>query len=80
MNIRLNCLASVSSPPQAGQRSPCQVIGPETLLAGFAVDQRIGEILQMPARLPDPRVHEDAGVQAHHVVAAVGPCSATRPV
>ena len=48
-----------------------QLVGPEPRLAGLAVDQGIGEAGHMPARLPDPRMHEDGGIEALDVVAGM---------
>ncbi len=45
-----------------------QVVGPEALFAVPAVDERVGERLDVAARLPDPGVHEDGGVEADDVV------------
>src|SRR5438552_17321800 len=45
------------------------LVGAEAVLALAAVDHRIGEVLDVAARLPDHRVHQDRGIEAHHVVA-----------
>src|SRR6267143_4822557 len=41
----------------------------EAVLALAAVHHGIGEMVDVAARLPDHRVHEDRGVQPHHLVA-----------
>ena len=46
-----------------------QVVLPEPLVALAAFHQRVTEILNVAAGLPSARVHEDGGVQPHHVVA-----------
>ncbi len=45
-----------------------QLVGAEAALAGLAVDHRVGEGVDVAAGLPDAGVHDDGGVQAHHVV------------
>ena len=47
-----------------------QLIRPETLLAHFAVDQRIGEAGDVTRRLPDLGMHDDGRLDADDVVAA----------
>src|SRR5581483_2827904 len=46
-----------------------ELVGPETQLACAAVDERIGEAGQVPARLPRPGVLDDRGVERDDVVA-----------
>src|SRR3990172_12440236 len=46
-----------------------EMVGPEALVTVEALDERVGEHLKVPARLPDLRRHDDRGVQADHVVA-----------
>src|SRR5581483_2943491 len=46
-------------------------VGPEAALAGLAVDHRVAEALEVPARLPDPRVHEHRGLDPEDVAAEV---------
>ena len=46
-----------------------QLVGAEPLLAVAAVDERVGEGREVPARLPHLRRHEDRGVEADDVVA-----------
>ena len=47
-----------------------QMVQPPALLAvAEALHQRIGEALQMARGLPGARVHQDRGVEGHHVVA-----------
>ena len=46
-----------------------QLVGTEPLLAVPAVDERVGERGDVPARLPHARRHADGGVEGHDVVA-----------
>ena len=46
-----------------------ELVGAETELAGAAVDERIGEARQMPARLPCARVLDDRRVERDDVLA-----------
>jgi len=46
-----------------------QVVLAEALVAVGALDQRVGERLQVPGGLPDPGGHDDGRVLADHVVA-----------
>ena len=47
-----------------------EVVGPPALLAlAVALDQRVGEALDVARRLPGARVHQDRRVERHHVVA-----------
>ena len=55
-----------------------QVIGAEPALAGAAVDQRIVEILDVTGRLPNARMHQDAGIEPDDVAPLVHESSATR--
>ena len=48
-----------------------QMVGPESALAGLAVDQRIVEVDDVTRRLPDAWVHQDAGIEADHVAPPV---------
>ena len=48
-----------------------RLVGPEALAADLAVDQRVREVGEVSARLPDLRVHDDRRVDADHVLAAV---------
>ena len=79
LNIRLNSRGSVSVPfmPHAGHCASgvpghaldLGIVGAKALLAVLAVDERIGEAGDVAARLPDPRVHQDRGVEPLDVVA-----------
>ena len=84
LNIRLKLRGSVNGPlPQLGHFSLAlgggaavlglerldQVVLAEALVAVGALDQRVGERLQVPGGLPDPRGHDDGRVLADHVVA-----------
>src|SRR5204863_232545 len=44
-----------------------EVVRPEPPLALPAVDHRVGEPLEVAARLPDPRVHQDRRLQPEDV-------------
>src|SRR5205814_437838 len=46
-----------------------QLVGARASLALLAVDQRVGEGRQVAGCLPDPRRHDDRGVDPDHVVA-----------
>ncbi len=46
-----------------------EVVGAEALVAVQALDERVREHLEVPARLPDLRRHDDRRVEADHVVA-----------
>src|SRR5205823_13906056 len=46
-----------------------QIIQPEPLPAIAALDQRVGEVLDVARRLPDAGMHQDRAVEAHDVVA-----------
>jgi hypothetical protein len=46
-----------------------QFVGAEAMLAGLAVDHRVGEGVDVAAGLPDARIHDDGGVQADDIVA-----------
>jgi hypothetical protein len=46
-----------------------ELVGAEAQLAGLAVDQRVGEPLEMARGLPDARVLDDRRVQGDDVVA-----------
>ena len=46
-----------------------QMVLAEALVAAQALDERIGEHLEVPARLPDLGRHDDGGVEADDVVA-----------
>ena len=48
-----------------------QMVGPESALAGLAVDQRIVEVDDVTRRLPDAWVHQDPGIEADHVAPPV---------
>src|SRR6185437_8418200 len=45
------------------------VIGTETLLAAFAIDQRVGEVLQMARGFPGARMLQDRAVETDDVAA-----------
>ena len=75
-NIRLKLRGSDSSPPHSGHLqlalglSLAQVVlAPALLALAQALHERVGEALEVARGLPGPRVHEDRGVQGHHVVA-----------
>src|SRR5256886_12206023 len=44
-----------------------ELVGPEAPPARPAVDHGIGEVIEVTARLPDARVHQDRRVQTDHV-------------
>jgi hypothetical protein len=46
-----------------------ELVRTEAQLAGAAVDERIGEALDVTRRLPDPGVQDDGRVERHDVVA-----------
>ena len=46
-----------------------QVIRPEPALAGAAVNQRVIEALDVPRRLPNARMHQNAGIETDDVPA-----------
>src|SRR5262249_27002957 len=46
---------------------PLDVVGAESLLAAFAVDQWIGEILQMAGSFPNPGMLQDCAVKAYDI-------------
>src|SRR6185437_13339295 len=48
------------------------LVGAEAALAVGAVHHRVGEDIFMAGRLPDTPRHQDAGVQAHHIIAHAG--------
>jgi hypothetical protein len=48
-----------------------ELVGAEALLAGSAVDERVGETLEVTGRLPRARVLEDRRVQRDDVVAVL---------
>ena len=50
-------------------RGVLEVVGAEAQLAGAAVDERVGEALEVARRLPRARVLEDRRVERHDVVA-----------
>src|SRR5205807_8537944 len=50
-------------------RAVRQLIDPEALPAVPAFHQWVDEVLDVTGRLPDPRVHEDRGVEADDVLA-----------
>ena len=60
-------LAAVGARDLAGRA--LQVLRPEAELAVAAVDHRVGEARDVARDLPDPRVHDDRGIEAHDVVA-----------
>ena len=77
-NMRLNWRASVRSQSARLARAlaglaaallVCEVVGAEALLAGAAVDERVGEAGDVARRLPDLRVEDDRGVERDDVVA-----------
>jgi hypothetical protein len=43
-------------------------------MAVLALDQWVGEAVQMAAGAPGLRVHKNSGVEAHHVIAAPDKC------
>ena len=45
-----------------------EVVGPEALLAGAAVDERVAEAAHVPRGFPDSRVEDDRGVERDDVV------------
>ena len=46
-----------------------EMIGPEPLVAVQALDERIGERLQVTARFPHPGGHDHGRLESDHVVA-----------
>ena len=81
-NIRLKLRGSDSSPPHCGQRSsPARVaalglerlaqmvLAPALLALAEALDERVGEALEVARGLPGARVHQDRRVERDHVVA-----------
>ena len=48
-----------------------ELVGAEAVLARLAIHHRIGEVIQMSARLPHRRVHQNRGVETDHVGAQV---------
>ena len=50
-------------------RDRVDLVGAITGLAGFAIDHRVAEGIDMPAGLPDGGVHDDRGVEADDVIA-----------
>src|SRR5207302_7601314 len=46
-----------------------QLVEPKALPTARAFDEGIREVLDVPGGLPDPRVHEDRGVEPDDVVA-----------
>src|SRR5206468_10574393 len=46
-----------------------RLVDAEVLVPVAALDQRVGEVLDVTRGLPDPRMHEDRGVEADDVVA-----------
>jgi hypothetical protein len=48
-----------------------KLIGTVAELGLFAIDHGVGEAIHVAGRLPDLRVHDDGGVEALHVVAAL---------
>ncbi len=55
----------------AGRALDARVVRAEAVLAVPAVDQRVGEAGDVAGRLPDPRVHQDRGIEALDVVPRV---------
>ena len=53
---------------RSGRSLDARIVGAEALLAVPAVHERIDESGDVPARLPDARMHEDRGVQSLDVV------------
>src|ERR1051325_4668323 len=47
------------------------LVGAKPPLAGAAVHHRIGEMIQMTARLPHSRMHDDRGIESDHVLPTV---------
>src|SRR5260221_8259930 len=52
-----------------GASAALDVVGAEALLAVFAVDQRVGEILQMARGFPGARMLQDGAVEADDIAA-----------
>ena len=48
---------------------PADLIGAKSLVALLALDQRVGEVLDVSRCLPDFGIHDDAGVDTDHVIA-----------
>ena len=71
LNIRLKARAGVNSQTlkSRGQSTLIELILTEPPVADRAVDERISEVLEVAARLPDGRRREDRGVDQHDVVA-----------
>jgi hypothetical protein len=47
-----------------------ELVGVEAPLARPAIHHGVGEVVQVPARLPDAGVHQDRRVEPGHVAAA----------
>ncbi len=45
------------------------MVGAKAMLAGFAIDERVGEILQMAGSFPGARMLQNGAVEPNHVVA-----------
>ena len=65
VGVRERVVAAVG----AGLRLALQIVGTEPLVAVPALDERIGEDLEVPAGLPDLRRHDDRRVEPDDVVA-----------
>ena len=60
----------LSLAPQFGQRvRVVELVEPEPLVADLAVDERVGEVLQVARGLPHRGRRQDGGVEADDVVA-----------
>ena len=57
-----------------------QLVEPEALVVGQALDQRVAERAEVTGRLPDLRVHEDAGIEPDDVVALLDHRPPPRPL
>src|SRR3989344_8780306 len=55
----------------AGRTLAADLIGTETFLAFFAIDDLVGKIIRVARGLPYHRMHENTRIQAHHIIAAV---------
>jgi hypothetical protein len=61
-------------------RQLVHVVGAEAQLALPAVHHGIGEVVEVPARLPDRRVHQDRRVDPHHVRPALHEVAPPHPL
>jgi hypothetical protein len=63
------CQAVLRRPLVLGLVRLFEVVGAEPLVAGEALGERVGELLDVPGGLPDLAGQDDRGVEADHVLA-----------